>query len=155
MAFRRDYRAESLASGIARRYQIVLLTGIIAGCVLARFATYAYGAGPPTTASSAAIASPAPPASGTATSEPTASQIATLTDQIAATLSPRVPNGWSVIINMVILLAAVAVLVVVFRVFGLAKHTEALGMPANSVRALLALIVLVMLATLGAQFLMR
>jgi hypothetical protein len=127
------------------------MTGVIAGCVLAGFAAYSNAASPATTLAPTTIVSPAPPSSQSP-APLTESQIATLTDKAAATLNPAVPSGWSVTANLVVLLIAVAGLVAVFWMFGLSKRNEALGMPANSVRALLALIVLVMLATLGTQF---
>lgn len=63
MGFRRDDRAGSLASCRARRFQIVILTGLITGCVVAGFAAYASAADSPTTSSAAAVASPAPASS--------------------------------------------------------------------------------------------
>ena len=152
MDFRRDDRAGSLASCFARRYQIVIVTGIIAGCVVVGFAAYGGAADSSTGTSSPTATVTVAPTSSDPGHTVAASPIASLTHEMPATLSPEVPSGWSVTTNVVVLLVAVAGLVVVFWKLGLAKRKEALGMPANSVRALLALIVLVMLATLGTQF---
>ncbi len=67
-------------------------------------------------------------------------------------VSGEFPSGWSVTFNVIALLAAVAGLIALLWGLGLTKRREALGMPANSVRALLALIVLIMLSTLSAEF---
>lgn len=50
------------------------------------------------------------------------------------------------------LILAIAGLVVLYRALSLTAASEALGLPANSVRALLAIILLGLLATLGSQF---